>query len=219
MTSIGLRAFSGCSGLTTINVESKNTNYDSRDNCNAIIETTSNTLIASCKNTNIPNSVMSIGEGSFSGLRDLTSIIIPNGVTSIGNDAFYQCSNLISITIPNSVTSIGGYAFGGCSSMLDFFSYAEYVPMTVGNAFDSFNAANATLHVPAGSVGAYLAANPWNIFREIVALTDSDPKPSGVNDVEVSDVDNGIIYDLNGRRVEHPTKGLYLKNGKKYIVK
>ena len=98
VTSIGSYAFSDCSGLTSITVEKGNTKYDSRDNCNAIIETNTNKLIAGCKNTIIPNSVMSVGESAFYGCSGLTSITIPNSVTSIGNWAFDGCSGLTSIT-------------------------------------------------------------------------------------------------------------------------
>ena len=84
-------AFSGCSGLTSIIVESGNITYDSRNDCNAIIKTVSNTLIAGCKNTVIPNSVIAIGEQAFSGSKDLTSMSIPNSVTSIGGSAFSSC--------------------------------------------------------------------------------------------------------------------------------
>ena len=62
VTSIGDGAFSRCSGLTSIKVESGNSVYDSRENCNAIIKTATNTLISGCKNTIIPNSVTSIGD-------------------------------------------------------------------------------------------------------------------------------------------------------------
>ena len=117
VTSIGNYAFSNCSDLTSIKVESGNVKYDSRNNCNAIIETSSNTLIRGCKNTIIPNSVKSIGNNAFSGCSGLTSITIPNSVTSIGDNAFSGCYNLTSVTIPNSVTSIGDYAFSGCSGL------------------------------------------------------------------------------------------------------
>ena len=91
VTSIGSSAFWGCSGLESIVVDSGNTRYDSRENCNAIIETGSNTLLYGCKNTVIPNSVTSIGNGAFFCCSGLTSITIPNSVTSIGSSAFESC--------------------------------------------------------------------------------------------------------------------------------
>ena len=115
VTSIGEGIFGYCSGLTSIEVVSGNAKYDSRDYCNAIIETASNTLFAGCKNTVIPNSVTSIGDKAFSGNSGLTSITIPNSVTSIGQDAFANCSGLTSVIVPSNVTSIGNGAFYGCS--------------------------------------------------------------------------------------------------------
>ena len=113
---IGGAAFAGCGGLTSITVDVGNRVYDSRDNCDAIIETASNTLVLGCKTTIIPNSVTSIGGHAFNGCG-LLSITIPNSVTSIGSYAFYDCGNLKSITIPNSVTGIGVQAFENCSHM------------------------------------------------------------------------------------------------------
>ena len=110
-------AFSGCGGLTSIKVESGNPKYDSRENCNAIIETATNQLMLGCRYTTIPNSVTSIGSGAFSGCRGLTSITIPNSVTSIGGSAFSGCSDLTSVTIPSSITSIEGSTFYDCSSL------------------------------------------------------------------------------------------------------
>ena len=113
VTSISNYAFNNCSGLTSMRVDAGNAVYDSRDNCNAIIKTATNTLISGCQNTTIPNSVTSIGDRAFWFCSGLTSITIPNSVTSIGNYAFFCCTGLTSITIPNSVTSIGENAFRG----------------------------------------------------------------------------------------------------------
>ena len=96
VTEIGASAFNGCSGLTSITVSKDNKVYDSRENCNAIIHTESNTLIRGCENSTIPPSV-----------------------TKIGGWAFYRCSNLTSITIPPSVTEIGGCTFRGCSGLTE----------------------------------------------------------------------------------------------------
>lgn len=114
---IEIEAFGNCTALSSIVVDSSNTKYDSRNGCNAIIETSSNTLISGCKNTFISNSVINLAAFAFEGCESLTSLIIPNSVMSIGNFAFAYCSNLLSMDIPNSVNAIGINAFEGCSAL------------------------------------------------------------------------------------------------------
>ena len=84
VTSIGNFAFYDCNSLVSINVETGNSEYDSRDNCNAIIETQSNTLLSGCNNTIMPSNVISIADKAFYNCSGLTSVTIPNGVTFIG---------------------------------------------------------------------------------------------------------------------------------------
>ena len=117
VVNIGIYAFMYCSELTSIIVEEGNTRYDSRNNCNAFIETATNTLIRGCKNTKIPGGVTSIGSSAFEDCYALTNIEIPNSVTSIGDFAFDGCVKLADVTIPNSVTSIGECAFQNCSGL------------------------------------------------------------------------------------------------------
>ena len=99
VSSIGDYAFVGCSGLTSIVVAAGNSIFDSRENCNAIIETSSNTLIQGCNTTIIPNSVTSIGDYAFEYCSGLTSIEIPSSVTTIGLGVFLYCSGLTSIVV------------------------------------------------------------------------------------------------------------------------
>lgn len=91
VTKISSNAFWGCSGVSTVTISEENANYNSKNDCNAIIETGTNTLLFGCKNTQIPLSVTSIINGAFYGCSGLTSITIPNSVTSIGSSAFYGC--------------------------------------------------------------------------------------------------------------------------------
>ena len=78
-------------------VDENNTVYDSRDNCNAIIETASNKLIVGCGSTIIPNSIIEIDTDAFNGVGELTSITIPNSVVKIGKQAFSAQPNLTEI--------------------------------------------------------------------------------------------------------------------------
>ena len=117
---IGERAFTQCSSLSTIIVDNNNSNYDSRNNCNALIETATNTLLVGCQSTVIPSSVTTIGRESFRGCL-VTTMNIPNTVTIIDQAAFAGCSNLVSVTIPNSVTKIRTSAFFQCTSLSSVF--------------------------------------------------------------------------------------------------
>ena len=192
VTSIGWFAFSGCTNLaslaignavtsidpwvilgsqgqlTNITVASGNPNYDSRNNCNAIIETATNKLIAGCMNTVIPNSVTSIGGDAFYCCRALTNIDIPNSVTSIGDRAFAGCSSLTSITIPNSVTTIGWEAFSGCNGLTEIYSL-PLTPPTI-DSFTFNGCYEATLYVPYNALDSYKVADYWKNFTNIVGM-------------------------------------------------
>ena len=117
VTNIASTAFINCSNLTAINVAKGNTIYDSRNDCNAIIETSSNILITGCATTTIPNGVTRIGDYAFYGQSRLTDITIPESVTNIRKYAFADCSNLANITIPEQVTEIGEYIFSNCTAL------------------------------------------------------------------------------------------------------
>ena len=148
VTSIGEGAFGDCDGLTAIVVEEGNNVYDSRGGCNAIIETSSNTLTHGCSATIIPESVTSIGDFAFYDCESLTSITIPASVTNIGNYAFYDCESLTSITIPEGVTSIGSSAFYGCSSLASI-TIPESVT-NIGNSAFGYCSSLTSITIPEG---------------------------------------------------------------------
>ena len=199
VTNIGRRTFSACYSLMSVIVESGNTIYDSRENCNAIIETASNTLIAGCQNTIIPNNVISIGVQAFCGCS-FTSVTIPNSVTSIGDGAFNWCGSLTSVTIPNSVTSIGEQAFCGCSftsvtipnsvTSIGIHAFAECTsldsvtclamtpPAMEENVFSGCD--NPTLFVPCQALLDYQVHEQWGQLTTIECISSEEAETEEV---------------------------------------
>jgi hypothetical protein len=115
-------AFDLCSNIEIITVNSKNKAYDSRDECNAIINTDNNTLVMGCRNTKIPLGIMGIGEGAFMNCKNLQEINIPEGVEYIGGDAFYGCSALKRVHLPSSLVCFDGHShFSHCTSLDSIF--------------------------------------------------------------------------------------------------
>ena len=145
VTNIGDTAFVNCRSLTSITVDSNNSVYDSRNNCNAIIETSTNTLKFGCNNTIIPNTVTSIYISAFAGCG-ITNIVIPDSVTNIGEGSFEACSGLTSITVEATT------------------------PPTLGSR--AFNGSTCPIYVPSGSVNTYKSASGWSTYASrIQAIT------------------------------------------------
>jgi hypothetical protein len=133
--SIGGNSFGYCA-FSGIVVDPENNVYDSRNDCNAIIETSTNEFISGCKNSTIPNTVTSIGYCAFRGIAGLTSIEIPNSVTYIGENAFAFCYDLTGdLTIPNSVDTIDAGAFFNCQGFGGTLTIGESVTFIGDQAF------------------------------------------------------------------------------------
>lgn len=216
LTSIGGNAFNSCSGLTSIIVDDSNPQYDSRNNCNAIIEKSSNTLITGCKNTIIPNSVTKIGDSAFRGCSGLTSISIPNSVVGIGSYSFGSCSGLTSLVVGSSVDSIGQYAFVGCDSIAEICALAVVPPTCYnGRVFDSIVYAAAALYVPNAALELYQADDVWKKFQKIYDINATKISSSILD----STYSNPATYlNLNGQHLDKPLRGVNIVNGKKVIM-
>lgn len=271
ITNIESDAFAYCPSLASIIVDYENAHYDSRNNCNAVIETATNTLVSGCKNTICPNSITQIGNKAFKGCSGLVSIDIPYGVKSIGMDAFSDCANLSSVVIPNTVTRIRegafelcrnlvsvtlsdsleiieDYAFQGCYSLQSiiipnsvtkvnegaFVQCRNLKSLTIGEGmtflgdhvfykcnnltsvtclavvpptmdtqvFMSVDCSQIPLHVPAGSVDTYKAADQWKEFNPIL------PIEEGIEQISQESRSNsqklikdGKIFILRGDKV------------------
>lgn len=116
VTSIGFTPFFSCRSLTSLTVASGNTKYDSREGCNAIIETSTNTLVAGSATSTIPSTVTAIGDYAFY-MMPIASIVIPGSVKTIGKAAFIYCSYLTSVTLSEGLETIGQNAFDGCEAL------------------------------------------------------------------------------------------------------
>lgn len=166
VTNIGNNVFKGCENIEKIMVDENNATYDSREECNAIIETATNTLVVGCKNSTIPNSVTSIGVSAFEGCTGLLKIEIPRSVTEIGNRAFYNCRNLSDMTIPNGVKSIGTYAFYNCRALPDVTIPGGTTKIEDYAFYNCIGLTSITISGKETSVGNYVFSN-CNAIKEI----------------------------------------------------
>ena len=117
VTRIHANAVSGCGDLRCIDVDPENPNYDSRGNCNAVIESATGTLLIGCRETAIPSDVAAIAPYAFAGATFLSSVSLPEGLQSIGRSAFEFCCHLEELRFPKTLKSIGKNAFWCCQGL------------------------------------------------------------------------------------------------------
>ena len=214
VTSIGKGVLDMCSGLTSIEVDIENKYYDSRNHCNAIIEKTTNTLIAGCRFSVVPDGVESISEMAFRGCIGLASLTIPDTVTSIGWCAFEGCHGLTSMVIPDNIKSIGNNAFANCINLSTI--YIHVILRSVGwGAFSGCNSLNR-IKIPEGSVQHFEALLPD--CKDI--LDDAPPHyPSEINDEDLAKAwedEYGVKYSADKKRILKAPKSL---KGADYEIK
>ena len=149
VNSIGEAAFAGCDNISSMTVADGNATFDSRNNCNAIIETATNTLVSGCPRT-----------------------VIPEDVTAIGTSAFYWQHLMGSITIPASVTTIGYSAFYYMNSLKAVICEATTPPALEGSSFDQSTRLRATVYVPRAALETYRNTDVWNWFQNFCAIED-----------------------------------------------
>ncbi|MBP5345281.1 MAG: leucine-rich repeat protein [Bacteroidales bacterium] len=245
-------AFSGCSGLTgklnipasvkeiggssfsgtqfnAIVIDPANPVYDSRNNCNAIVKTSTNTLILGTTNSTIPEGIVTIGADAFANLYDLPAITLPSTLVTIGKGAFSNCYGAKGdLTIPNSVTTIEEQAFFNCSALDGKLTIGESVNFIGDQAFSacaSFTSAVSlatvppvledimdevwifnefgctTLTVPAGSAAAYLDSK-WYDPNGLYGFKEFVEVGQGDGLEEITAGDgNVVIYNALGETV------------------
>ena len=199
ISKIGVSAFGHTPALSTITVDANNATYDSRNNCNAIIETSTNTLVTGCKTTKIPDNVAVIGDNAFYFCQSLESIDIPSSVTAIADYTFYECSSLETVVLPTNVKSIGNSAFYGCTSLVTIGSHIKNPFDISNNVFNQSTKETAKLKVPTGTKNTYQSTAGWE-FANIVEDTNEDDNNGDNNENGNSEI-SLVVWAKDGSKV------------------
>ena len=240
VTTIEYAAFADCTGLTSVNIPNSITYIGSYAfyGCDGL-KVNVNDLAAWCKikfedNTAnplsrahlylngeeitdlaIPDGVKSISRFAFYGCDGLKSVRIPDGILILEDSTFCDCKGLTSLTLSKSVRSISANVFSGCDALASIYSFNPFPPDLANENFSSTNYQNATLYVPDEAVEEYKTTYLWQNFMNIKGFD-----LTGIKDVGIDgDRQQNVYYDLSGRRLNAPQKGLNIINGKKLIVK
>lgn len=212
--------FGRCFFLKTISVSPENPYFDSRNDCNAIIETSTNKLIIGCQQTIIPETVNIIGKKAFatsySGMQYLN---IPDNVYEVEDNAFEGLENLNAITFGQNINKLGEHILYDCTQLKKIHVIANTPPLIQKTTFDlnSTNKdhiyENAILYVPNGSIINYKCSEGWYKFKNIIEDNGLSIKEHKINKEKAN------IYDINGRKLNGTKKGINIINGKKIIIR
>ena len=133
-------------------------------------------------------------------------------MTNIGAQAFLGCYKLTSVTLGKNLELIGTNAFKGCDSLIAFTS-ENHEPPYVDFLCDDRIYTQAKLFVPIDAIEKYKNTSPWNLFSNIL-----DISQSGIDDVFLDSNNPVIIYNIMGHKLSHPQRGVNIINGRKVLV-
>lgn len=204
---IGEDAFRACRNLESISVAKGNDQFDSRNNCNAIIESSSNELRLGCKNSIIPSTVSVIGKYAFPSVDESIPFVVPDNIITIKESAFEACQGLFSLVLPNSVTAIENMAFYKCSNLVNVKSLIKN-PFSIQNGTFSDISPDAALEVPKGTKSLYQQYSGWTKnFASIV-------EEGGVTayNLSINSRGNGSVL-FNGENIRESTKSFTVDEG------
>ena len=200
VTNMGESVFRGCSSLESIVLP---------DNI-SFIGGFAFSGCTSLETIKLPSSLSVSEDAMFLGCTNLKTVAIPNGMTVIGSYMFRDCSSLKELDLPESVNLIGWGAFSGCK--LDHIIIRGELRYLDRYVFDMMDT-STVIYTPASQV------EKIKEFYSGVVLP-LEEYTSGICTTECSSEKNTSVYGIHGSRYQGtPTKGLYIQNGKKVVVK
>lgn len=227
VTKVGHYLISRAYNVSSITVDPNNRRFDSRDNCNAIIEKSYKRLVVGCSGSTVPEGITGIEMGAFAdcinlthiefpgsllfidtegfmGCTGLTSITLPSGFRNLNMEAFRECANLKSLTLPASMEYMENYSFYGCDNLKDVTCLGTTPPRTENNrCFSPITYSTAALHVPAEAIETYQTTYYWSYFGHIDAIrTPGDLNGDGT--ITVTDIVNLINMILDAGEEDMP---------------
>ena len=162
----------------------------------------------------IPSTATSLGSSIFSNCTNLKEVSFESNTNYLHSAIFFGCTGLERVKIGASVNIIGYNAFKNCTALKTLVCKATTPPsIEKSDEFDHISE-TATLQVPAASVDAYKKAPGWSKWKNIEPII-----PTGIADPETANNSQGDIFMLDGRKVQHPTKGVYIQHGRKVLFR
>lgn len=219
---IGDKAFENCTSLTAIDIPQR-------------LSAVGKSAFAGCSNLTtltLGEDVETIGAKAFENCVSLSRVVLPEGIVTVGYNAFSGCSGLVTLVINENIETFGEDAFKGCVAVESLTVKGGVMPTVPSSALTSitmFSPApleteefaskvyrNATVYVPVGSLSRYQNADVWKKFWNIVEFD-----PTGIEGITVDDT-QAPVYNIKGVRVSDNTEnlpaGIYIRNGKKFVV-
>ena len=217
------KAFYGCTNLSTLIIEDRNTTLKLSSNNTAITRSISSPLFGDCKLDSVYiggkivyETSSDYGYSPFYRNTSLRTVKISDAETTIYDNEFYGCTNLQNVSIGDNVKRIGKWAFSGCSSLKNFtfgsglqsigqeafsdcinitqISSKAVVPPTCDiNALDDINKWNCKLFVPKANINAYKQAPQWKEFFFIESTT-------GITNTVYNKAGLADVYTIDGAK-------------------
>ena len=197
VVSLGINPFEYCPYIESIVVDEQNPVYDSRNQCNGIIESSSNKLIIGCKKTVIPEGIVTIGKNAFISCVFDSHPSFPSTLKNIEEHAFYNSTGLTHLVLTDGIENLGYYAFASCG--IEELTLPSTLKEILGECFNYNNL--RSIRIPA-SVN-YIAAGAFSSNSELEEI--------------VVEEGNQVYTSNNCNVIFNPSTGLLVQASNNFV--